>query len=293
MSPEDAMQINLLPNLPPSGGNTCIITAINVFSRYMFAYPLIEATATTAAKFFIDIMIKHSYLLTTLLKDKGSVLTTSNIEEITQILGITLKCATTKHPQTIGKLERTLASLRTNFKMASGEYRRQWHKYLLLAVLNYNTTYHTSIGCEPTSVFQGRIPHNILDHKLGINPNEKLLPTTNFAEELQRKMQILFDQTKRNIMHSYLKYKVREAPLKEKEFCFVLQPRADNQGSKIPFGDYSWVGPHIVRKALPNDNYIVRKIITNKTQFCIEYVRKNFFPTNQSSIPTKIRNYNG
>ena len=40
--------------------------------------------------------------------------------------------------------------------MASGEYRRQWHKYLPLAVLNFNTTYHASIGCEPSKVFHGR-----------------------------------------------------------------------------------------------------------------------------------------
>ena len=118
---------------------------------------------------------------------------------------MTLKCATTKHPQIKGNFERTHASLKTKLKMASGEYRRQWHKYLPLAVLNYNTTYHTSIGCEPTRVFHSRIPHKIIDHKLG--PNEKLLPTTDFAEELQRKMQVLIDQTKRNVMQSYLKYK--------------------------------------------------------------------------------------
>ena len=104
------------------------MTAIDVFSRYLFAYPLIEATATSVAKVIIDIMTKHSYLPTTLITDKGSAFTSKILEEITEILGITLKCATTKHPQTIGKLERTHASLKTNLKMASGEYRRQWHK---------------------------------------------------------------------------------------------------------------------------------------------------------------------
>ena len=64
------------------------------------------------------------------------------------------------------------------------EYRRQWYKYLPLAVLNYNTSYHTSIGCKPTRVFHGRIPFNILGHKLGLNPNDKILPTTDSAEEL-------------------------------------------------------------------------------------------------------------
>ena len=145
------------------------------FSRYLFAYPLIEATATNVAKVIIDIMTKHSYLPTTLITDKGSAFTSTIIAEIIQILGITLKCATTKHPQTIGKLERTHASLKTNLKMASGEYRRQWHKYLPLAVLNYTTTYHSSIGCEPSKFFHGRIPFNFLDHKLGINPIKKFL----------------------------------------------------------------------------------------------------------------------
>ena len=158
LGPEDAMQIDLLPNLPASGGYQTVMTAIDVFLRYLFAYPLNEARATNVAKVIIDIMTKRSYLPTTLIPDRGSAFTSTIIAEITQFLGITLKCATTKHPQTIGKLERTHASLKTNLKMASGEYRREWHKYLPSAVLNYKTTYHPSIGCEPSKVFIGRIP---------------------------------------------------------------------------------------------------------------------------------------
>ena len=284
LGPEDAMQIDLLPNLPTSGGYQTVMTAIDVFSRYLFAYPLIEATATNVAKVIIDIMTKHSYLPTTLITDKGSAFTSTIIAEITQILGITLKCATTKHPQTIGKLERTHASLKTNLKMASGEYRRQWHKYLPLAVLNYNTTYHSSIGCEPSKVFHGRIPYNVLDHKLGNNPNKNFLPTTEFAEEVQQRTQILIDQTKKNIMQSYLKYKdyydrkAKTAPLKEKDYCFVLQPKADSQGSKIPFKEYRWIGPFVIQKVQSNDNYIVRRLNTNKTQILHRIRLKKFVP---------------
>ena len=91
-----------------------MMTAIDVFSRYLFAYPLIEATAANVAKMIIDIKTKHSYFPTTLITDKGSALTSKILEEITEILRITLKCATTKHLQTIGKLGRTHASLKTN-----------------------------------------------------------------------------------------------------------------------------------------------------------------------------------
>ena len=207
LGPEDAMQIDLLPNLPPSGGYENVLTAIDVFSRYLFAYPLTDASAINVAKALIDIMTKHSYLPTTLITDKGTAFTSTIIADVTQILGITLKCATTKHPQTIGKLERTHASLKTNLKMACGEYRRQWHKYLPLAVLNHNTSYHASIGCEPTRVFHGRIPFNILDYMLRNNPNEQINPTTEFAEEIQNRTKILIDKTKQNIMQSYIKYK--------------------------------------------------------------------------------------
>ena len=278
------MQIDLLPNLLPSGGYENVLTAIDVFSRYLFAYPLTDSSAINVAKALIDIMTKHAYLPTTLITDKGTAFTSTIIAEVTQILGITLKCATTKHPQTIGKLERTHASLKTNLKMTCVEYRRQWHKYLPLAVLSHNTSYHASIGCEPTRVVHGRIPYNILDHKLGKNPNEKISPTTEFAEEIQNRTKTLIDKTKQNIMQSYIKYKeyydrkAKAAPLKESEYCFVLQPKADNQESKIPFRDYRWVGPFIVQKVLTNENYIVRRLNTNKTQILHRIRLKKFIP---------------
>ena len=109
---------------------------MDVFSRYLFAYPVTDASATNTAKVIIDIMTKHTYLPTTLITDEGTAFTSRLVAEVAQIRGIHIKCATTKHPQTIGKLERTHASLKTNLKMASGDYRRQWHKYLPLAVIN-------------------------------------------------------------------------------------------------------------------------------------------------------------
>ena len=151
-------------------------------------------------------------------------------------------------------------------------------------MLNYNTTYHSSIGCEPSKVFHGRIPNNVLDNRLGNNPNKNFLPTTEFAEELQQRTQILIDQTKKNIMQSYLKYKeyydrkAKAAPLQEKDFCFVLQPKADTQGSKIPFRDFRWTGPFVVQKVLPNNNYIVRRLNTNTTQILHRIRLKKFVP---------------
>ena len=204
---EDLMQIDLLPELPPSGGYENIITAIDVFSRYAFAYPVSNATAVNTAKVIIDIMTRHAYLPTLIITDKGSVFVSQVIHEVAEILGINLKHVTTKHAQTIGVLERAHATIKTSLKMASGEYRKQWHKYSPIAILNYNTTYHSSIDCEPSRVCHGRVPHNILHHKLGLRFNPNIAPTTDFAEKLLRKTKILYDKTKKNVMQSYIKYK--------------------------------------------------------------------------------------
>ena len=297
LRPEDLMQIDFLPELPPSGGYENIIAAIDVFSRYAFAYPVSNPTAVNTAKFIIDIMTRHAYLPTLIITDKGSVSVSQVIHEVAEILGINLKHATTKHAQTIGVLERARTTIKTSLKMASGEYRKQWHKYLPIAVLNYNTTYPSSIDCEPSRVFYGRVSHNILDHKVGLRFNPNITPTTDFAEELLRRTKILYDKTKKNVMQSYIKYKkyydkkAKASPLKEKDYCFILQPKADHQGSKRPFRDFRWIGPYLVEKVLPNNNYIVRKLITNKTQILHRIRLRKYNPENL--LKTTIRKPNG
>ena len=149
-APEDAMQIDLVPELPPSGGYENIVTAMDVFLSYLFAS---NRDAKTIAKVLINIMTKHAYLPTTLISDKGTAFMSDVIKEVAGVLGITLKHATTRHAQTIGLLERSHASIKQALKIETGERRSLWHKYINIAVLNYNTSYHTIIGCEPSRVF--------------------------------------------------------------------------------------------------------------------------------------------
>ena len=207
LGPEHFMQIDLLPELPPSGGYENIITAIDVFSRYAFAYPVSNPTAVNTAKAILDILTRHAYLPTLIITDKGSVFVSQVIHEVAEILEINLKHATTKHAQTIGVLERAHAIIKTSLKMALGEYRKQLHKYLPIQIPNYNTTYHSSIDCEPSRVFNGRVLHNILDHNLGLRFNPNTAPITDFAEELLRRTKIVYDITKKNVMQSYIEYK--------------------------------------------------------------------------------------
>ena len=283
-APEDAIQIDLVPELPPSGGYQNIVTAMDVFSRYLFAYPTANQDAYTIAKVLINIMTKHAYLPTTLISDKGTAFTSHVIKEVAGVLGVTLKHATTKHAQTIGLLERSHASIKKALKIETGERRSLWHKYVNIAVLNYNTSYHTSIGCEPSRVFHGRIPYNILDLKLGIRPQQQPIPTSQIAQDILEQTEMIHQDVRKNTMQAYIKYKAyydkkaNASKLKEADYVYILQPKADHQGSKIPFTEFRWVGPYIVEKVLPNNNYLVRKIGTNKTQLLHRMRMRQFTP---------------
>ena len=98
-------------------------------------------------------------------------------------------------------------------------------------------------------------------------------------------MEILTDQTKKNIMQSYLRYKAyydrkaKAAPITTHDYCYILNPKADTQATKIPFRDFRWIGSYKVEKVLPNNNYIVRRLGTNKTQLLHRIRLRKYNPT--------------
>ena len=122
-APEDAMQIDLVPELPPSGGYENIVTAMDVYCRCFFAYPTSSQYSKTIARVIINNKTKHAYLPMTINSDKGSVFMSQVIKEVAEL-------ATTKHAQTIGMPEGTHVSLKNTLKIETGERRSMWHKYV-------------------------------------------------------------------------------------------------------------------------------------------------------------------
>ena len=229
-------------------------------------------------------MTKHAYLPTTLISDKGTAFMSHVIKEVAGVLGITLKHANTKHAQTFGLLEQSHASIKQALKIETGERRSLWHKYINIAVLNYNTSHHTSIGCEPGRVFHGRIPYSALDINLGNRPQQQLFPTSQIAQEVLEQTEMIHQDVRKNIMQAYIEYKAyydkkaNASKNKEADYVYILQPKADHQGSKIPFTEFRWIGPYLIEKVLPNNNYLVRKIGTNKTQVLHRMRMRQFTP---------------
>ena len=85
-------------------------------------------------------------------------------------------------------------------------------------------------------------------------------------------------------MQSYLKYKAyydrkaKAPPLETTDYCYILNPKADTQASKIPFRKFRWQGPYKVEEVLPNNTYIDRRLGTNKTQLLHRIRMRKFTP---------------
>ena len=160
--------------------------------------------------------------------------------------------------------------------------------------MNYNTSYHESLGCEPTTVFHGRIPYNILDIKLGLKPKWEKDSNEELTDQLQKQIAEIHQAAKENLMQSYLKYKqyyVKKAtatPLKVNDYCYVLNPKADNQSMKFAFKDCIWTGPYIVVKVLSNNNYDVRRTGTRYTQ-TLHRIRLRLYAPNQRVPDVTVR----
>ena len=270
------MQIDLVPGLPPSDGYENIVKAIDVSSRYLFAYPTSNQDAKTVAKVLINIMTKHAYLPTTLISDKGTAFTSHVIKEVAGVLGITLKHATTKHAQTIGLLERSHASIKQTLKIETGERRSLWHKYVSIAVRNYNTSYHVSIGCEPSRVFHGRIPYNIPDLKVGIGPQKIPPPDSQIAQDVLEQTETIFQDVRKNAMQAYIKYKTyhdRKATaskLKKSDYVLYYSRKQISKGVKLRLQTFAGSGHILLKRCYPTIIMWYAKSALTTRKFSIE-----------------------
>ena len=108
--PGELFQVDNVRKLPESGGFTRILTAKDVFSKYLFGIPLRNASAPKVAKQFLHLFMRTSYIPNTVLFDMGTAFTAKVMTELSKLLEITIQYATVKHPQTVGSVERTHAS---------------------------------------------------------------------------------------------------------------------------------------------------------------------------------------
>ena len=227
--PEDILEIDLVGELPRSNGYTHILTACDYFSRYLFAIPLRKPDTKSVVSALIDLFTKHAYIPKHITTDKGSAFTAQVIEELMKTIGIKVFHARVKHAQTIGMIERSHQKLKQILQINVSADSPQWDRYVNIAVMAHNTTYHQTLKCTPTEIFYGRVPYNALDLKFS---NPLSLPRN--AIDTQSLVDILnskFKETHANIIKAFHKYKAhydrkaQATQFKVNDFAIFTEPQ--------------------------------------------------------------------
>ena len=107
---------------------------------------------------------------------------------------------------------------------------------------------------------------------MDIRPQKIPAPDSQTAQSVLEQTEMSFQEVRKNAMQAYIKYKAyydkktNASKLKQADYVYVLQLKADHEGSKIPLTDFRLIGLYTIVKVLPNKKYLVRKIGTNRVQ---------------------------
>ena len=275
--PDDMMQIDLVgPFQSPI--YKYVLSGIDVFSKYFFAIPLTSAHAETIAKALVSIFFQHSYIPKTILSDLGTSFVAKLLHELTDFLEIKLQHAFLKHPQTIGVVERSHFALKRILKLNTDEKWKTWYKYVDLATFIHNTSYHSSIGCTPSSLFLGREPNKPIDLRFRSHTLAQKELTSDYLVDLQDSLLEKFSHTKSRLLDAYQKYrtyydkKAAAKPLVQKQYCLPLNPSLLTQSDFAAKSCTLWLSFYKIEKLLTKSNYLIRKISTPYTQ-CVHGIR--------------------
>ena len=219
----------------PSSPYKYVLTAIDVFTKYLFAVPLTTISAIPMAFAPVSIMFQHSYILQEILSQLRNAVVSDIFHELTQLLELKISHASLKYPQTSGVVERAHVALAKILETNSNQTFTNWNKYLNLATFIHNTSYHTSIGCAPTVIFHGGDPVKPLGIRLYSNSIQKSAFNNDFVETLRDEMLRKFQNTKETLGKTFNRYrryhdqKAKANRLAAQTDCLLLKPRLTEQ----------------------------------------------------------------
>lgn len=104
---------------------------------------------------FLDNIVKLHGVPMSMVSDRDKVFTSHFLKALFQALRTQLAMSTAYHPQSDGQSERVNQCVEMYLRCAIQYTPSKWQKWLSLAELWYNTSFHTSLGCSPFRALYG------------------------------------------------------------------------------------------------------------------------------------------
>jgi hypothetical protein len=150
VGPWQDISMDFIEGLPSSDHCNVIVVVVDRFTKYAHFFATKHPyTAQTIAQLILDNVVKLHGLPKTIVTDRDPVFLSKFWKELFQLYGVKLTMSTAYHPQTDGQTERVNQCLEMYLRCAIHDSPKQWKKWLPLAELWYNSSFHSSLGCSP------------------------------------------------------------------------------------------------------------------------------------------------
>ena len=153
---DDILEVDLVGELPScerlhthTHTHTHIVTATEVISQYLFAVPIRRTDSTSIVKALPINFTQQAFVPRQILAYKCSASTFKLLTELMETACIKTAHATLKHDQKMVKHGRTHYTLKQILKINVTSKAPHKDRYVILAVMERNTTYDQKVNCSP------------------------------------------------------------------------------------------------------------------------------------------------
>lgn len=157
--PWSHIALDFITGLPPSEGNTVILTIIDRFSKAVHFVPLSKLpTATETAQLLVQHVFRLHGIPADVVSDRGPQFTSAVWKAFCQALGASVSLSSGYHPQTNGQTERANQHLESVLRCVAATNPSSWSSFLPWAEYANNSQASAATGITPFEASLGYLP---------------------------------------------------------------------------------------------------------------------------------------
>ena len=251
-------------------GHKYIPVVIDLFSKWVEAFPLVTTDSVTLAKVLVEEVVCRYGVPQYLHSDQGANLVSEVIQSLCTLLGIQRTQTTAYHPQGNGQVERSNHTLEAMLSKVVSDHQKDWNDHLQTVLFAYRTAIHESTGYTPFLVMFGRSPSLPVDVMLGrMLQQKKKMPQ--YVQNIQRSLKDTFSLVRQQLDAAHQRQKCSADKASTGECLFQvgdivwLYVPAIKSGLSRKLSSL-WRGPYTVLDKVTNVNYKIQLISSTKCQ---------------------------
>ena len=157
--PWSHIAVDFVTGLPPSEGNTTILTIVDRFSKSVHYVPLPKLPSALETA---DLLVSHVFRLhgipQDIVSDRGPQFASRVWKAFCQALGATASLSSGYHPQTNGQAERANQNLEAALRCVAARLPASWSSHLAWVEYAHNSLVSSATGMSPFMVSNGFQP---------------------------------------------------------------------------------------------------------------------------------------